>query len=108
MTEEYKPTLRRRFAALVHKAPLMIDCPEFEALIDDYIDKNLSWRAALRFDMHLMVCRECRNYLAGYRNAINVAKTLVDVPFSSMGMGEISDGFVAKVIAQQEAEFRNK
>lgn len=95
--------LKLKFAALVHKAPLMIGCDDFEDLLDDYVDGRLSKPAALRFDLHLMVCKECRIYLEGYRNAIDVAQTLADVPFETLGMGDVSDEFMDKIIAQQMA-----
>jgi anti-sigma factor RsiW len=53
----------------------MISCIQFEGFILDYLAGELPRRQRLIFDMHLAVCRECRDYLAAYRAAMTVTKS---------------------------------
>lgn len=63
---------------MLNHMPLMITCREFEAFILAYLEGELSGRQRFVFDMHLKVCRECRDYLVAYRRTIEVAKRAFD------------------------------
>ena len=67
-------TLRRRMHGMIFKLPLMITCEEFESFILAYLDGDLTPRQKSIFEMHLRVCRECRDYLAAYRASLELAK----------------------------------
>lgn len=54
--------------------PLMITCLEFEDFIIDYLEGELSERQRTVFELHLKICRECRDYLAAYRRTMEVSK----------------------------------
>jgi len=67
-------TLRRRMHGMMFKLPLMITCSEFESFILAYLDDDLTPRQKSIFEMHLRVCRECRDYLVAYRASVELAK----------------------------------
>jgi len=47
----------------------MITCKEFEEFVLDYLDDELPAAQRFVFEMHVRLCRECREYLAAYRRA---------------------------------------
>ena len=67
-------SLMRRMQGLMFKLPLMITCAEFEDFVLAYLEGDLSKRQKFVFEMHLALCRECREYLAAYRTAMALAK----------------------------------
>ncbi|WP_136656338.1 zf-HC2 domain-containing protein [Nitratireductor sp. XY-223] len=68
------PTLMRRIHGMMFKLPLMITCEAFEDFILAYLEDELSARQRFVFEMHLKLCRECREYLAAYRASLELAK----------------------------------
>jgi anti-sigma factor RsiW len=58
------------------RMPLMLTCRELEAFIVDYLDGNLPVRQRFVFRLHLILCRECRSYLASYERAIAISKAV--------------------------------
>ena len=59
--------------------PGMITCAEFEQFIDDYLDQTLSEVQTSTFEMHLKLCKECREYLSAYKNSISLGKRVFEV-----------------------------
>jgi predicted anti-sigma-YlaC factor YlaD len=55
-------------------------CREVTDILDRYIDGDLPKRQRLFIRLHLMMCRNCRNYLRTYRQTIRAAKTLTSTP----------------------------
>ena len=47
----------------------MITCKEFEDFVLDYLDDDLPVAQRSVFELHLRLCRECRDYLAAYQRA---------------------------------------
>lgn len=66
----FPPAVKR----VMSKLPLMIDCQEFEAFIIAYFDDELPPRQRFIFNMHLRVCRECREYLRAYQASMTLAR----------------------------------
>ena len=94
--------LARRFRGFVQrKAPLMITCRELEAFILDYLDGALSPKERVVFRLPLLLCRECRDYLARYRRAIEAGRIAFahpdDVP------EDVPDALVRAVLAARRA-----
>ena len=58
---------------MMRHLPQMITCVEFEDFIVDYLEDRLSDRQRKRFEFHLRFCRECREYLAAYQCARELA-----------------------------------
>lgn len=69
-----KPTVRRRIHGLMFKLPLMITCEAFEDFILAYLEGELTRRQEFVFELHLKMCRECRDYLTAYRSSMRLAK----------------------------------
>ena len=92
----------RPIAAMMFQLPFMIDCEEFEAFIIDYLEENLSKRQRAKFDLHLKLCRECRDYLQSYRATMELTKAQTDIPFSKMGMGEVPEDLIKAVLAARK------
>lgn len=57
--------------------PLMITCVDFEDFIDEYLDGELPERQKMVFELHLKICRECRDYLAAYRRTMEASKLTI-------------------------------
>jgi predicted anti-sigma-YlaC factor YlaD len=45
-------------------------CREFTEFLDRYLAGELSEAEQARFERHLGVCRDCRNYLSSYENVV--------------------------------------
>lgn len=74
-----RPTRRLR-GALQRKAPFMITCRELEEFIAEYLDHALSWRQWIVFRLHLLYCRECRDYLVSYERTVALGKAVFQHP----------------------------
>ena len=64
----------RRIQGAMFKLPLMITCEAFEDFIVSYLDDELTPKQKFVFEMHLKVCRECRQYLRAYRASMELTK----------------------------------
>ena len=54
---------------MLERMPGMITCREFEDFICDYLDGTLPAAKRRVFELHMRICRECREYLAAYQKA---------------------------------------
>ncbi len=61
-------------AFMFRSLPMMISCREFEEFLIDYFEDSLPKRQRLVFEMHLKLCRECREYLIAFKRSIDVSK----------------------------------
>ena len=66
--------MRKAKAFMFRSLPMMVSCREFEAFLIDYFEDSLPKRQRLVFDMHLKLCRECREYLIAFKRSIDVSK----------------------------------
>ncbi len=64
----------RRIHGAMFKLPLMITCEAFEDFILAYLDGELKGKQKFIFEMHLGVCRECRDYLRAYKSSMELTK----------------------------------
>ena len=58
----------------------MITCREFEDFVLQYLEGELSATQSRVFKMHLMLCRECREYLAAYERTMEISKSVFATP----------------------------
>ena len=65
---------------MLNHMPLMITCRQFEDFLLAYLEGELPDRQRFVFELHLKVCRECRDYLAAYRRTIEVSQRAVEDP----------------------------
>ena len=78
MTEQRKASLMRRLKGfMLRHMHGMITCREFEEFVGAYLDDTLPAPQRTKFERHLRICRECREYLAAYRRAIEVGQAVL-------------------------------
>jgi len=58
--------------------PGMITCQEFDAFIVDYLEDDLPRKQKVIFEMHMRMCRECRDYLAAYRRSMEISNAVCE------------------------------
>ncbi|MGN6368877.1 MAG: anti-sigma factor family protein [Phycisphaerae bacterium] len=51
-----------------------MNCKQVAEFLDRYLSGELPWGQRLMFDAHIALCRNCKNYIAGYRAAMKAAK----------------------------------
>ena len=51
-----------------------MNCKEVSEFLADYLDGALPTRQRWLFSFHLLLCRDCRRYLASYKETIRLAK----------------------------------
>lgn len=66
--------MRKAKGLMLNHFPMMINCTEFETFLLDYFEGSLPARQRKIFELHMKLCRECREYLAAYRRTIEVSK----------------------------------
>ena len=96
-----QPKLMRRIHGMMFKLPLMITCEAFEDFILAYLEGDLTGRQKFVFEMHLKLCRECREYLAAYRTSLELAKSGEALVASSLP--EVPEDLVAAVMAARKS-----
>lgn len=72
-----------------------MDCNELVELVTAYLDGALDADTRARFDMHLIECDGCANYLQQYRATVRTVGTIRD--------DELDPAFRARLLAA----FRN-
>ena len=70
--------LRWMRGMMLRYMPGMITCREFEDFILAYLEGELTQRQRSIFELHLKVCRDCRDYLAAYRRTLELSKRAFD------------------------------
>ncbi len=69
--------LIRRMKGLMFKSIHgMISCREFEDFILSYLDSDLPEKQRKRFEFHMRICRECRDYLAAYKRSMELYQAM--------------------------------
>ena len=84
------------------KMPTMISCEEFESFIMQYLEGELPLAKRMVFELHMKVCRECREYLAAYKLSIESAKGAM----KAEELPEIPEDLVAAILDARDAEKR--
>ncbi|MEP3347966.1 MAG: zf-HC2 domain-containing protein [Litoreibacter sp.] len=104
MSQTQSRKTARPLAAIMFRLPLMIDCATFETFIVDYFEGTLTKRQRFVFELHLRVCRECREYLSEYKATMALTKDQFEIPFSQMGMGDVPEDLIKAVIAARSGK----
>lgn len=79
----------------------MITCVEFEAFISAYIDGELSQRQLSTFNLHLKMCRECREYLAAYQRTLEITHATVSYR-EALDPGDVPEDLVKAILAAKD------
>jgi predicted anti-sigma-YlaC factor YlaD len=92
----------RRVHEIMFRLPAMITCEAFEEFILAYLEDDLPRRQKIVFEMHLRLCRECRDYLKAYRaSMILAAQALTDDP--DFQPEDVPEDLIAAVLAARKA-----
>jgi len=49
-------------------------CRDALEILADYLNGNLPWKHRLSLNLHLSLCRHCRDYLANYKKAVQSSR----------------------------------
>lgn len=71
----------------------MLSCREMTELVTDYLERRLSWKDRLRFQLHLGTCRHCRKYLRQMKVAVRTLGRLPPVEIPSATMDSLMERF---------------
>jgi hypothetical protein len=55
-----------------------LDCNELVELVTAYLDESLDLETRSRFDMHLLECDGCENYLQQFRTTVSTVGKICD------------------------------
>jgi anti-sigma factor RsiW len=66
--------LMRKFRGILVKLPGMIDCKQVDDFLLAYIDGDLPPSQMRVINQHLLICPDCRRYVAEYRRTLEVLK----------------------------------
>ena len=83
---------------MLNHMPWMINCRQFEDFILAYLEGELTDKQRFVFELHLKVCRECRDYLAAYRRTVEVSRRAFDAPDAPVPE-EVPEDLVKAVLA---------
>ena len=97
-------TMARRFKGfMLRRGPMMMTCAEFETFVLDYLSGDLPAAKRRVFELHLKICRECREYLAAYRETMAVGKAAFTQPTDSLP-DDVPEDLVRAIVAARSAD----
>lgn len=73
MTSIWTRMMETMKGIMLNRMPGMITCMEFEEFLIDYMEGELPAGQRRVFELHMKVCRECRDYMAAYKRTIEVS-----------------------------------
>ena len=79
-------------------APQGLTCRGLVDFLDDFLSGELPTAERVRFEQHLVRCRECIEYLASYRASVRLTRALcddLDDPVPADVPGELVTAIVA-------------
>lgn len=95
------PSLTRRLHGMMFRLPMMITCNEFEEFIAAYLSGELPPKKVFLFELHLKVCRECRDYLAAYKASMFLTKSALDADEKSE-LEDVPADLITAVLAARD------
>lgn len=93
-------SLKRRMHGIMFKFPGMITCDEFEDFILAYLEDDLPSAKKRVFELHLRVCKSCKQYLAAYTKTLSATKVLQD-DFDELE-ALVSEDLIAAILAARK------
>ena len=55
--------------------PGMLTCEEVDGFLYNFHEGHLSYTESIKFKLHLSMCSECRAYVQGYKNTVQISQT---------------------------------
>jgi predicted anti-sigma-YlaC factor YlaD len=74
-----------------------LSCRKVEEFLMTYIDRELNIRSRLRFQFHLAMCSDCRNYFQEYKNSVALGKQVFSKP-DELAAGKVPDEILHAII----------
>ena len=100
MTKPKRPRPARKRP--LHKiVPGLINCVQFEDFMMSYFEGTLSPMRRLSFNAHLRICRECRDYLAAYKQTIELGKAAFAEPAAPLP-DDVPEDLVKAILSARE------
>ena len=94
--------LRSKFKGLMFAhGPRMITCGEFEDFVLDYLEDTLPAGKKAIFELHIKLCRECREYLVAYRASMELGIRKFEDDAAKLP-SEIPEDFITAILAACE------
>ena len=76
-----------------------MSCQQALERVGDLVDGDLSHGDRVWLQLHLLLCRQCRRYLATYRVAIRAAKTAYAISEQAIPEFAMSESRIAAILA---------
>jgi predicted anti-sigma-YlaC factor YlaD len=103
VSKQPKPGIRRWIKGqMMKRIHGMITCVEFEEFIALYIEGELSQRQLSTFNLHLKMCRECREYLTAYRRTKEIIQASATYS-EALDPSAVPEDLVKAILAAKEA-----
>ena len=74
-------------------------CREIAEFLVDYLSGDLPESTASAFEAHIRACRDCRNYLDGYRKTITASKAALAQPLEADAAPDMPEQLVQAILA---------
>ena len=71
----------------------MLSCKDITELVTDYLEDRMSFMDKMRFQLHLGMCKHCRNYLKQMRQTIDTISELKEEDVPEHVMEELMERF---------------
>jgi anti-sigma factor RsiW len=79
----------------------MITCRELIEFLDRYVGNELTPEQRRSFDRHLLLCRDCRNYLDSYSQTVKLGR----LAFASQDdpvPGDVPDDLIKAIVSARK------
>jgi len=90
--------LRDKIRGQMFRLPFMLTCGQVEDFLLDYFEGDLPRGQRLIFELHLAMCRECRDYLTAYRKTVELGKAAFPRPDAPVP-DEVPEDLVQAILA---------
>ena len=88
---------------LESRLPGLLTCAQFEALLDGYLDSDLTARSRVAVDFHIRTCPACKRYLAAYGKVrALIPETLTQADADALAT--VPEDLVTAILAARDAE----
>lgn len=77
-------------------------CRELIDFIMEYEDGTLPEKQRVLFEEHLSLCEDCVHYLASYRTAVQLGKSLI-MPSNEQISAHVPEKLIRSILAAREA-----
>ena len=99
-----RSTIARKAKGLMFRhGPMMMTCAEFETFVLEYLSGSLPRRQKRIFELHLKICRECRDYLEAYRRSVKLGRAVFETPAAPLPE-DVPEDLVNAILAANSSD----